>query len=277
MVLGMTNVLRVLMTHLLKTSRSVLIFSLCMAAFSVSAFAAKDDFKKDLYRKGMDAVNQGDAITARDAFCSLAIKDSGYADAATQCAMYVPVAQRVLNRYKINYAEGVTLLASNRYEEAELKLRNVRAGEYAEEAQKKLHEIPVLKAAHPATPETEFDRMLHIGDSGASFFALCDGNQLFEQYNKADQHTMQSLFCGGWVRGASQVLRLQVADAGTRDLCIPLTVTVGQQTRLLLQYIQKHPSEKDASASELFTKAMKNAYPCRILKNDPDAGLYESQ
>ncbi len=265
------------MTHQRRSSKKLLVLSLLVALFCASAFAAKDDDKRDLYRKAMDAVNQGDAITARDAFCSLATKDGGYADSATQCAIYVPVAQRALNRYKINYAEGVTLLASNRYDEAELKLRNVRAGEYAEAAQKKLTQIPVLKATHATTPETDFERMLHVGDSGASFQALCDGNDRFEQYNRADQHTTQSMFCGGWVRGASQILRAQIADSGSRDMCIPVTVTVGQQTKVLLQYIQRHPAEKDASASELFTKAMKNSYPCRVPKNDADSGLYESE
>src|SRR6185312_626580 len=141
----------VVMTHQRRSSKKLLALSLLVALFGASAFAAKDDDKRDLYRKAMDAVNQGDAITARDAFCSLATKDGGYADSATQCAIYVPVAQRALNRYKINYAEGVTLLASNRYDEAELKLRNVRAGEYAEAAQKKLSEIPALKAKNPNT------------------------------------------------------------------------------------------------------------------------------
>jgi hypothetical protein len=266
------------MTHHQKPSTALLLVLavLCSAACT-PAFAAKDDDKRELYRKGMDAVNAGDAISARDAFCSLAGKDTRYADAANQCAVYVPMAQRALNRYKINYAEGVTLLASYRYDEAELKLKNVRAGEYAEEAQKKLRQIPTLKATHPNTPETDFERMLHVGDSGASFQTLCDGNERFEQYNRADEHTTQSVFCGGWVRGASQILRAQVADSGTRDVCIPVTVTVGQQTKLLLQYIQRHPAEKDASTSELFMRAMKSSYPCRVPKNDPDSGLYESE
>lgn len=263
-----------------KTS-SVLFLSLfaflTVALCPTSIFAAKDDVKRELYRKGMDAVNSGDPIAARDAFCTLATKDGGYADASTQCAMYVPMAQKVLNRYKINYAEGVTLLASNRYDEAELKLRNVRAGEYAEQAQKKLTEIPKLRATQPVTPETEFERLLHLGDSGANFMAVCDGNDRFESYNRTDQHTTQSLFCGGWVRGASQALRLQMVSASNKEVCMPPTVSVGLQTRLLLTYIQKHPAEANATATDLLNRALRASYPCRVLKNDPESGMFESQ
>lgn len=274
----MRNYPHVEMTHQQKPSTAVLLLLavLCSAA-TTSAFAVKDDDKRELYRKGMDAVNAGDSISARDAFCSLAGRDSKYADAATECAVYAPLAQRTLNRYKIDYAEGVTLLASYRYDEAELKLKNVRAGEYAEQAQKKLNQIPAMRATHATTPETDFERMLHVGDSGANFQAVCDGNEQFERVNRADQHTTESLFCGGWVRGASQAVRLQVVSANTREVCMPPAITVGQQTKILLRYIQKHPQEKDLSATELFTKALKETYPCRVLKNDPESGLYESE
>ncbi len=266
------------MTHQRKTSPALLLLLavLCSAA-TTSAFAAKDDDKRDLYRKGMDAVNAGDAVSARDAFCSLAGKDSKFADAATECAIYAPLAQRTLNRYKIDYAEGVTLLADNRYDEAELKLKNVRAGEYAQQAQKRLSEIPTLRATHATTPETDFERMLHLGDSGANFQAVCDGNELFERVNRADQHSTESLFCAGWIRGASQAVRLQTVSASTREVCMPPAITVGQQTKLLLRYIQKHPQEKDLGATELFQKTLKEAYPCRVLKNDPESSMYESQ
>lgn len=241
-----------------------------------SAFAAKNDEKRELYNKGMQAVNAGDALSARDAFCQLAHRDNNFYDVQQQCAIYDIAAQRLLMRYKINYGEALTLLAEARYDEAALKLKNVRAGEYAAAAQQKLADIPKIKAAQENSPQAEFERLLHLGDSGANFEAMCDGNERFEDTAAAEQHSTRSLFCGGWVRGTSQALRLQLAAVSTRDVCLPLNATVGQQTKLLLRYIQRHPSEKNVSATDLLSKALRDAYPCR-LKNDSEDVMYESQ
>jgi hypothetical protein len=84
------------------------------------------------------------------------------------------------------------------------------------------------------------------------------------------------LFCGGWVRGASQAVRSQLITATNHDVCLPQTVSVGQQTRILLRYIHRHQQEKELAANELLTRAMREAYPCRLLKTDPEE-MYESQ
>ena len=265
------------MTHQLKTPRLPLILSLCILVFPAAAFAAGNEGKKDLYNKGMDAVNRGDAITARDAFCEVARRDNEYQDAQQQCMDYSSMAEKALLRYKINYAQGVTLLADARYDEAENKFRMVRAGEYADSAQKKLAEVRSLKASQQAAQQVDFDRLMHVGDSGANFQATCEGNDRFDESRRSDQHSTQSLFCAGWVRGATQALRTQTIAATGHDVCMPTSVTVGQQTTLLLQYIKNHPAEKDSNASDLLSKALKGAYPCRVLRNDPDAGMYESQ
>jgi hypothetical protein len=237
---------------------------------------AKNDDKKNLYNKGMQAVNAGDALSARDAFCELAGHDSHFYDAQQQCQIYAQASQRLMMRYKINYAEGLTMLAQDRFDEAAIKLRNVKAGEYAAVAQQRLAEIPKLKVMRESSQESVFERMMHVGDSGANFAALCDGNEDFEQRNRGDQHSTQSLFCGGWVRGASQAVRSQLITATSHDVCLPQTVTVGQQTRILLRYIRRHQQEKELAANELLTRAMREAYPCRLLKGDPEE-MYESQ
>jgi hypothetical protein len=243
-----------------------------------SSFAAKNDDKKALYSKGMQAVNAGDAITARDSFCELAGRDRGYYDSAQQCQIYADASQRLMMRYKINYGEALTLLAQDRFEEASTKLRNVKGGDYAVLAQQRLAEIPNLKAMRSNSQESIFERMMHVGDSGTNFAALCDGNEDFEQRNRGDQHSTQSLFCGGWVRGASQAVRSQLVTATSHDVCIPQTVTVGQQTRILLRYIAKHQQEKELAANELLTRAMREAFPCRLLNRDQDENtMYESQ
>lgn len=265
------------MTHQRKTPRLPLLLSLCVLVFSVSAFAASNEAKKDLYNKGIDAVNRGDAITARDAFCEVARRDNEYHDAQQQCVDYSSIAERALMRYKINYAQGVTLLAEARYDEAEAKFRAVRAGEYAESAQRKLQEARSLKASQATAQQQDFDRLMHLGDSGANFLASCDGNEQFEERNRNAQQSTQSMFCGGWIRGATQALRTQTIAATGHDVCMPSSVTVGQQTKLLLQYIKNHPGEKDVTASDLLSKALKGAYPCRILKSDPEFAMYASE
>lgn len=270
----MTSLPHVSMTY--RRNLSIYLVLSLLVAFPASAFAAKNDEKRELYNKGMQAVNNGDAINARDAFCQLAHRDNNFYDVQQQCLIYDMAAQRLLMRYKINYAEGLTLLAEARYDEAAIKLRNVKSGDYAVAAQQKLAEIPKIKAAQENSPQAEFDRLLHLGDSGANFQQMCDGNERFEDTARAEQHSTRSLFCGGWVRGTSQALRLQMVSASSHDVCLPQAITVGKQTTLLLRYIQKHPSEKDAPATDLLNRALRDAYPCR-LKNDPDAGMYESE
>src|SRR4051812_13251512 len=254
-----------------------LTYFLVLLCLAVSVQAAKNDDKRELYNKGMQAVNAGDAVTARDAFCLLAGRDHGYYDVVQQCQVYAEASQRLMMRYKINYAEGLTLLAQDRFDEATLKLRNVKSGDYAALAQQRLAEMPKLRQMRENSQESIFDRMMHVGDSGANFAALCDGNEDFEQRNRGDQHSTQSLFCGGWVRGASQALRTQLVSASTRDVCLPQSVTVGQQTRVLLRYIQRHQLEKDQPASELLTKALREAFPCRLMRSEPEDTMYESQ
>jgi hypothetical protein len=272
------------MTHQSKAARLPFLFSLCILVFSTSAFAANNEGKKDLYNKGIEAVNRGDAITARDAFCEVARRDNEYHDAQQQCMDYSSIAEKALMRYKINYAQGMTFLAEARYDEAEAKFRTVRAGEYAESAQRKLQEARSLKASQSTSQQEDFDRLMHLGDSGANFLASCDGNEQFEERNRNAQPSAQSaqqntrsMFCGGWIRGATQALRTQTIAATGHDVCMPSSVSVGQQTRLLLQYIKNHPDDKDVNASDLLSKALKGAYPCRILKNDPELAMSESE
>src|SRR4051812_20256710 len=117
---------------------AALILGLLLAA--PMAFA---DQKDDVYKKGMDAaINKGDSIGARDAFCALP-KD--YSDAAAQCATYTDAANRTLTRYKISFSEGNDLMAAGKLDEAAAKFRTIKAGDYAEQAKAKLVDITKLK------------------------------------------------------------------------------------------------------------------------------------
>ena len=115
-VLWMWTSARLKMTHSKNKTLPYVLVSLCLLLATASA--AKNDDKKALYSKGMQAVNAGDAVTARDAFCELAGRDRGYYDSAQQCQIYAEASQRMLMRYKINYGEALTLLAQDRFDDA---------------------------------------------------------------------------------------------------------------------------------------------------------------
>ena len=117
---------------------AALILGLLLAA--PLAFA---DQKDDLYKKGKAAEAAGDSIAARDAFCALPADFNG--DAGTNCTTYKAAAERTLNRYKLNYAEGVTLMGDGKLDEAAAKFRTVKAGDFAEQAKAKLTEIAQKK------------------------------------------------------------------------------------------------------------------------------------
>lgn len=103
------------------------------------ALADKND---DNYARGQAAVNSGDAVAARDAFCSV---DASYKDAAQQCSLYTGEAKRQLARYNQNFLEGVQLMQDGKLDQAEVKFRNVKAGERVADAQRKLQEIQKLR------------------------------------------------------------------------------------------------------------------------------------
>src|SRR4051812_10557869 len=114
-----------------QTSALILLGAMVSAPF---AFADKKD---DLYKKGTDAVAGGDAVAAKAAFCQLASEDAEYKDAKAQCATYTTAAEKTLNRYKLNYADGLEFFNKGDYDNAEIKFKNVKAGDYAEQARQK--------------------------------------------------------------------------------------------------------------------------------------------
>lgn len=119
-----------------RTSASVLLAVLLASPLALA------DKNSELYAKGQKAVADGDSVAARDAFCAL---PADYQDAAAQCTTYKAAADRTLNRYKLNYAEGVTLMGDGKLDDAAAKFRTVKAGDFAEQAKAKLNEIAKLK------------------------------------------------------------------------------------------------------------------------------------
>lgn len=112
------------------------------AALLFAPAALWADQNDDLYAKGLAAVNKGDAIAARDAFCSI---EATYKDAASQCTLYKAEATKTLNRFNQNFLEGVALMQDGKLDQAEFKFRNVKAGDRVNDAQRKIAEITKLR------------------------------------------------------------------------------------------------------------------------------------
>ncbi len=112
------------------TNLAVLAFVVLLSA------AASAQSNDDLYNRGKAAEAKGDAVAARDAFC--AIKDSSFKDAKAQCTLYTGEAQRALNRYNLNYIEGVQLKQEGKLDQALVKFRNVKAGDKVADAQNQI-------------------------------------------------------------------------------------------------------------------------------------------
>jgi tetratricopeptide (TPR) repeat protein len=117
-----------------------------IAAFLAAAPFARADKKDDLYAKGTAAVNAGDAIGARDAFCEVAKIDPEYKEAKGNCVTYTAEATKTLNRFNQNYLEGLQLMQDGKYDQAEFKFRNVKPpSPRVDDAKVKLQQISQLK------------------------------------------------------------------------------------------------------------------------------------
>src|SRR5438094_162410 len=126
-----------------RTNRFVLLASFVCVLTSVSAFA---DRKDDLYAKGMKAIDNGKAIDARDAFCAVAKEDHEFkGDAQKQCDTYTKEADKVINRNKTTFGEGLTAFNAAKYDEAETKFKQVLSGDYVQAAKAKLAEIAKIR------------------------------------------------------------------------------------------------------------------------------------
>jgi hypothetical protein len=176
---------------------------LALLAAPVPARADKND---DNYARGQAAVNNGDAVAARDAFCAV---DAGYKDAAQQCALYTGEAKRQLARYNQNFLEGVQLMQDGKLDQAEIKFKNVKAGERVADAQRKLQEIQKLRqeqAAAAAAAKTASEQ------ESAQRQRLEQGRDAF---NRGDYASARSILqgVGGSAAGEAQALLGRIAAA----------------------------------------------------------------
>jgi hypothetical protein len=248
----------------MKTAALLLLIS------SAVCFAGNKDKNKDkdeLYRKGAEAALAFDSIAARDAFCAVAKIDADYKDATAQCQSYTVAAERILLRYKMDFAEGMSAMQNRDYDTAANKFKLVQQGEFAAQARGKLAEMDQLKAQTAKQRSTEFIEIMNVGSTAGSFKYVCGQNGEFEKAIGPDSMNTRAFFCAGWVRGVSDLLRAQQSKLAAKSFCLPVEASVGQQTSLLLAYIKDHPKDSDKPTSGVLDAALRKAYPCRAKKS----------
>jgi len=128
--------------------------------------------KEDLMKKGDAEVNKGNAIGARDAYCAAAQKDSGDANAASQCKLYTNEANNFIKQQNNYYTQGLQALQDGKLDEAEKLFKRVKLGDRLADAQKQLGIIADQKnkasasAAADAQMETKFNNAVSAFNSG---------------------------------------------------------------------------------------------------------------
>lgn len=75
--------------------------------------------------------------------------------------------------------------------------------------------------------------------------------------------------CTGYLMGLNDGIGVMVAVANQSNkavlkspFCLPDSVTLGQQVRVVLKYIRANPGKAHMDTSVLATKALKEAFPC---------------
>jgi hypothetical protein len=160
---------------------------IAMLSFFLSSIAIADE-KKDLYDKGVAATNAGDVFAARDAFCRLWKTYSNYKDVNEQCQTYLSLVDRALNRYKVNYAEGMSALQYGDFFTAENKFRNVKRGDYAESAKEKLATIAKWKEQNVIVRSRRGQNPPSLLFGQSEIFLGLNQDGVLRQLSRAERH-----------------------------------------------------------------------------------------
>lgn len=128
----------------MNTKRFVLSLALLLALVA-PAFASKKD---DLYKQAQEAANAGRLQEATNLYCQVAQMDSGYKDAALNCKIMTDQLKKEAAYGDERFNSGVADFNAGRYDDAEQKFRNVRAGAHVADAKDYLqNRIPQARAA----------------------------------------------------------------------------------------------------------------------------------
>lgn len=108
--------------------------------------------------------------------------------------------------------------------------------------------------------------------SGSAMAVRGDGNQLIMQCTiavKAGEGTPVDRYydvgyCLGLTQGIRQTMQYQNDELPAKSrTCFPEGITNGQGVRIVLKYLQDHPTELQDHATFLVHRAYRDAYPCR--------------
>ena len=108
-------------------------------AIPATAFADKND---DLYSKGQAAMQEGDPIAARDAFCAI---DPSYKDAKSLCDLNINEAKTKVNLHNQRYLQAIQAIQDGKYDDAEKLLKQVKLGPRVHDVPAQLQRIAELK------------------------------------------------------------------------------------------------------------------------------------
>src|SRR6266481_9547302 len=157
------------MTSSTTRNNPLLVMAVLVLCLPVSSFAQSKD---DLMKKGDVEVGKGNAIGARDAYCAAAQKDSGDANAASQCKLYTNEANNFIKQQNNYYTQGLQALQDGKLNDAEKLFKRVKLGDRLADAQKQLSIIADQKnkatasAAADAQMDTKFNNAVNAFNTG---------------------------------------------------------------------------------------------------------------
>lgn len=116
--------------------------ALLLCSLSVSAYADK---KQELYDLATKAGTAGNVVEAARLFCEVSKLDEKFKDSKQLCTLMTQEAEREGRRSDDRYAEGQKAFQEGRFDDAEQKFKNVRAGSHVDEARQYLARIPAAR------------------------------------------------------------------------------------------------------------------------------------
>jgi hypothetical protein len=149
--------------RLLTIIKSAAVTALLLCCVSASAYADK---KQEMYDQAMKAGGAGRVEEAAKLLCDLAAIDPKFNDSKTLCTMYTHEAELERKRSDDRFAEGQRLFQDGKFEDAEQKFKNVRAGAHMDEAKQYVStKIPAAKAEIQGD-KAKFDRGMEAYRNG---------------------------------------------------------------------------------------------------------------
>ncbi len=126
-------------------------FGLAAALLLSVPVALSADKRQELYDRAVKAGSLSQVEDAARLFCEVAKMDPGFRDSKQMCTLMTHEAELERKRSDDRFAEAVKAFQDGRFDEAEQKFKNVRAGTHLEEAKQYLAKIPAARQERAAT------------------------------------------------------------------------------------------------------------------------------